>query len=220
MNINEKRRTNYRETSKQSKKGTHWYNNGLIEIMLYEDEEIPEGYIRGKIKGRKRKKNKVRQNEKKIIKMQAEIDVLKQSNEDIEKRENMSNRERKREDAIAIIKRCWMNGASDIEASQVAGIHYNTLCGWLHGRDGNGTGKIEGLLEEKELLKSKPSYKARTNIVGAIDEGDIETSKWYLERKNPDEFSTKSKQEIDVTSNGKSIEEKQQEMLEALANIK
>lgn len=215
-----KRRTNYRETSIQSKKGTHWYNNGLIEIMLYEGEPVPEGYVKGKIKGRKRRKNKIKQTEKKIIKMQAELDLLKKDDEKKDRRENMGIREKNREEALAVLKRCWANGASDKEACQVAGIHYNTLQNWLHGRTEDGGGKVEGLIEERDLLKTKPTYTARKNIVNAIDEGDIDTSKWYLERKQPDEFSTKNKQDIDITSGGKSIEEKEKEILEALASIK
>lgn len=213
-------RKKYRETSVQSKKGTHWYNNGEQEIMLYDTEEVPEGFVKGKIKGN-RTKTKIKLAQNRIAKMKAELDILKLEEENEDRYKNMGKREKNREKAIAVLKQCWANGATDKEACQVAGIHYNTLSNWLHGRTGtDGEGKVEGLIEERDLLKTKPSYKARTNVVGAIDEGDIETSKWYLERKNPDEFSTKNRQEIDVTSGGKSIEEKEKEILEALANIK
>ena len=48
----------------------------------------------------------------------------------------------------------------------------------------------------KEQLKNSPSIKAKLNIVEAIEEGDSELSKWWLERKEKNEFSTK--QEIDA----------------------
>lgn len=54
-------------------------------------------------------------------------------------------------------------------------------------------------LEQKEALKRKPIIKAKLNIVEKLNQKDLETSKWYLERKAKDEFSTK--QELDVDAN-------------------
>ena len=50
-------------------------------------------------------------------------------------------------------------------------------------------------------LRDKPLMKARINIEEAVQEGDLETSKWYAERKAKDEFSTKvdSKQDTNIT---------------------
>lgn len=45
--------------------------------------------------------------------------------------------------------------------------------------------------ERKEQLKDSPAIKAQINIVNAINAGDEDTSKWYLERRAKDEFSTK-----------------------------
>lgn len=45
--------------------------------------------------------------------------------------------------------------------------------------------------ELKELLKQSPEINAKTNIAKALKDGDKELSKWYLERKCKDEFSTK-----------------------------
>lgn len=50
-----------------------------------------------------------------------------------------------------------------------------------------------------EVLQSHPSMKAKFNIADRIEKGDVEMSKWYLERKNPDEFSTKQNISASVT---------------------
>lgn len=49
-----------------------------------------------------------------------------------------------------------------------------------------------------EELKSCPSAKAKLNVVEAIENGDTDLSKWWLERKNKDEFSTKQEVSADV----------------------
>lgn len=46
-------------------------------------------------------------------------------------------------------------------------------------------------LDKIEELQSDPSAKAKINIVDAIEGGDLELSKWWLERKCKDEFSLK-----------------------------
>ena len=50
-------------------------------------------------------------------------------------------------------------------------------------------------------LRDNPTLKARINTVEAIDKKDLDTSKWYLERKAKDEFSTKidTNQEQNIT---------------------
>ncbi len=52
-----------------------------------------------------------------------------------------------------------------------------------------------------EELKSNPSTKAKLNVVEAIENGDTDLSKWWLERKNKDEFSLKQEVSADVKSN-------------------
>lgn len=49
-----------------------------------------------------------------------------------------------------------------------------------------------------EELRSNPSTKAKLNVVEAIENGDTDLSKWWLERKNKDEFSTKQEVSADV----------------------
>lgn len=42
-----------------------------------------------------------------------------------------------------------------------------------------------------EELQNAPLLAARHNIIASINEGDLDTSKWYLERKAKNEFSSK-----------------------------
>lgn len=49
-----------------------------------------------------------------------------------------------------------------------------------------------------EELRSYTSAKAKLNITEAIEEGDRDLSKWWLERRNKDEFSTKQEIAADV----------------------
>ena len=49
-----------------------------------------------------------------------------------------------------------------------------------------------------EELKSNPSTKAKLNVVEAIEQGDTDLSKWWLERRNKDEFSLKQEINADV----------------------
>lgn len=53
--------------------------------------------------------------------------------------------------------------------------------------------------ELKEVLKKRPEMNAKTNIAKALENGDVDLSKWYLERKCKDEFSVKQ----DIGLNGK-----------------
>jgi hypothetical protein len=43
--------------------------------------------------------------------------------------------------------------------------------------------------EKKRVLKGSLALKAKLNIAGSIEEGEISSSKWWLERKNKAEFS-------------------------------
>lgn len=55
--------------------------------------------------------------------------------------------------------------------------------------------------EKIDIWKSYEKIKARMVIHKALDNGDKDMAKWYLERKARDEFSTK--QEFDATVNNR-----------------
>lgn len=84
----------------------------------------------------------------------------------------------------------FSRGLTDKEACCYAGISESTLYNY-----GN---ENPDFLERKELLKEQPKMKAKFVIYDALEEGNLITARWYLERKAKDEFSTK--QEADLSS--------------------
>ena len=77
----------------------------------------------------------------------------------------------------------FLRGMNDTECCLYAGISRDTLHEYCK--------KNPEFSDKKEALKSRPSLKAKMNITDAIENGDIEISKWYLERRNKSEFSLK-----------------------------
>lgn len=82
----------------------------------------------------------------------------------------------------------FMKGLTDEQACSYADIAPSTLYNYCS--------EHPEFMERKEQLKNNPSLKAKLNIVAAIEGGDVELSKWWLGRKERNEFSTK--QEIDA----------------------
>lgn len=85
-------------------------------------------------------------------------------------------------------------GCTDLEASLYANISPATLY--------NHQDRNPGFLERKEQLKMHPILKARTTLVGALEE-DASIALKYLERKKKDEFSPR--RENDITTNGDNL---------------
>jgi hypothetical protein len=73
-------------------------------------------------------------------------------------------------------------GCTDLEACVYADICSSTLYNYQR--------EYPEFLERKDLLKQTPVLKARTNVMADIEGGNIDTSKWYLERKKKGEFSS------------------------------
>ena len=67
------------------------------------------------------------------------------------------------------------------------------------------------------VLRTKPQIKAKLNIANAINEGDISTSKWYLE-KTSDEFAVKNKHEI--SGSVEHVQVKQEEVMAQVEKMK
>lgn len=93
------------------------------------------------------------------------------------------------ESTLKKIEFAFLKGMTDEEACLFAEITPATLYNYCNANP--------EFFERKELLKKMPKVKAKINIVEGIENGDTELSKWYLERKAKDEFSTK--QDIDVS---------------------
>ncbi|MCX6784281.1 MAG: hypothetical protein NT141_04460 [candidate division WWE3 bacterium] len=77
----------------------------------------------------------------------------------------------------------FLGGHTDEESCLIAKIDPKTLYNYCK--------ENPDYSSRKELLKHNPKLIARRNIIGRLNAGDVEISKWYLERKARSEFSTK-----------------------------
>jgi hypothetical protein len=98
-------------------------------------------------------------------------------------------------DVLRKLEHAFAIGCTDLEACLYANIGKSTLYDYQN--------ENPEFLERKEILKINPVLKARTNVMASIESGDINDSKWLLERKKKDEFSVKT--ETDLTSKGDKI---------------
>lgn len=84
----------------------------------------------------------------------------------------------------------FMKGLNTTECCHYADISRQTFYNYCEDNP--------GFMDRIEELKSNPSTKAKLNIVEAIEQGDADLSKWWLERRNKDEFSLKQEIAADV----------------------
>ena len=68
----------------------------------------------------------------------------------------------------------------------------------------------------KDYLQSDVIAMAKSNIAGSIREGSVSTSKWLLERKAANEYSTKASVNFEKAVIGLTIAEKEEEMTKFL----
>lgn len=111
----------------------------------------------------------------------------------------------------------WENGLSDREAAFIAS------------RDGNAYVTEQDIKEWvassaeiaslKDFLQNDILSQAKLNIADNIRDGNVSTSKWYLERKAPDEFSSKAAVAFEGAVIGLTMEEKQAEIDKLLENF-
>lgn len=71
---------------------------------------------------------------------------------------------------------------TDLEACLYAGISKQTLYNYQD--------KNKAFIDRKEILKNSLSLKAKTNLANKINDGDSNESRWWLERRRKNEFST------------------------------
>jgi hypothetical protein len=91
-------------------------------------------------------------------------------------------------ETLAKLEDAFAYGLTDQEACFVANISKDALYDYCN--------KHPEFSDRKEALKQSPTIRAKRTVVKAIDGGDKETAKWYLERKNKDEFSTKTNTQL------------------------
>lgn len=84
------------------------------------------------------------------------------------------------ESILQLLRQAWAIGCPDCDAAALAGISPTVLSQYLT--------RTPKVLEEKEALLRKPFLSARNTIVKAIAGGNVETARWYLERRQKNEF--------------------------------
>lgn len=95
------------------------------------------------------------------------------------------------ENVLRKLEYAFMRGLPDREACDYADIGTTTLYDYCK--------ENPEFAERKETLKQHPTAKARLNVTEAIENGDVDLSKWWLERKRKDEFSLKQEINADVS---------------------
>ena len=96
------------------------------------------------------------------------------------------------EEVLRKLEYAFMRGLTDVEACLYADIGTTTLYNYCE--------ENPEFRDRKEMLKEQVKTQAKLNVAEAIDNKDIDISKWYLERKAKDEFSTKQEISADVNS--------------------
>ena len=117
---------------------------------------------------------------------------------------------------IAVVD-AWENGLSDREASFRASrdsgifIKESEIREWRKDYP-----EVDAL---RDFLHSDITSNAKLNIRADIRNGNVSTSKWYLERKASDEFSTKSAVAFEGATVELSMEDKREKMAEFMDSI-
>lgn len=93
----------------------------------------------------------------------------------------------------------FMKGLNVTECCHYADISRNCFYEYLE--------KNPEFKDRIEELKSNPSTRAKLNVVEAIENGDTDLSKWWLERRSREEFSTKQELSTDVKGDVKIVVE-------------
>lgn len=94
------------------------------------------------------------------------------------------------DELVSKIEYGFMKGLNVTECCHYADISRNCFYEYLE--------KNPDFKDRIEELKSNPSTRAKLNVVEAIENGDTDLSKWWLERRNKEEFSTKQEIAADV----------------------
>jgi len=94
-------------------------------------------------------------------------------------------------DTLRKLEEAFALGCTDIEACFYAGISKTAFYNYQNANP--------EFMERKEALKEQPVLKARKVLLDAIEDGDKQSSQWYLERKKKDEFSQKVVTDVTAT---------------------
>ena len=94
-------------------------------------------------------------------------------------------------DRVEKLELGFMKGLNDVQCCLFAGIDRTTL--WKYCE------KHPEFRNKIEELKNNPAMRAKILVADAIEKGDKDMAKWYLERKEKSEFSLKQEIAASIT---------------------
>ncbi len=83
-------------------------------------------------------------------------------------------------DVIVKLKASFANSFTVDQACWYAGINKQSYYNW--------TEKYPQFLDEMTAAREAPTMKAKQVVIAAVNDGDVETAKWWLKHKASDEF--------------------------------
>lgn len=87
-------------------------------------------------------------------------------------------------EVIAKLEEAFSNDATDLQACFLAGISKDALYDYQK--------EYPEFYDRKMMLKGMTTYQAKINIKNKVMDGDVPTSQWLAERKEKQEYSTRS----------------------------
>ena len=121
------------------------------------------------------------------------------------------------ETAWAAIIDSWRNGLSDREAAFRASKDGSVLISEKTVKELYQSSKE--IADLRDFLRTALVSQAKLNIAESLNGGSVTTAKWYLERKSPEEFSSKAAVAFEGAVVGLTMEEKQAEIDKLLENF-
>ena len=105
-----------------------------------------------------------------------------------------------------------INGSTLHRACRRASIPYTTVMDYIKTN--------EEVRRKIEALEENPITKCEEVLMNSIDNGDVQSAKWFLERRNKEDYSQKVEQENKIEINESLTMEDYKEMsIEDLMNI-
>jgi hypothetical protein len=101
---------------------------------------------------------------------------------------NLGRKTKITSDVLAKLEEAFLMGCNDEEACLLAEIDPATLYRYCQ--------KNPSFASKKEILKRRPSLIAKKNVIKALENGDVDLSRWYLERRSKEEFNPKYSMDI------------------------
>lgn len=92
------------------------------------------------------------------------------------------------EEVVGKLEYAFAKDFNVCEACDYAGIHRDSYYEWLK--------KCPEFSDRMEKAQTNLKRKAKINIADKIEEGDIDVTKWFLERRAKDEYSVKQSVEV------------------------